>query len=180
MASPALVRGSRMVYEGGEVDVQWIGVSLATIIDEQGRSFTVPISRLKPIKATRLTDVQAAAQGDPELLGLIRAHYFSNGGETFVSCQAAVREAEAEKLSSISGLSPSDALDYISEATDKSHGAKYYLVVANGAADPALFERMARYFCIEAHTSKNSHQFNSRPLVEWLIKEHGVLPKKRY
>ena len=41
-----------MVYQGGEVDVQWIGVSLATIIDEQGRSFTVPISRLKPIKAS--------------------------------------------------------------------------------------------------------------------------------
>ena len=60
MASPALVRGSRMVYEGGEVDVQWIGVSLATVVDEQGRSFTVPISRLKPIKASAPGDAERA------------------------------------------------------------------------------------------------------------------------
>ena len=51
MASPALVRGSRMVYEGNEVSVQWVGVSLATVVDKQEKSFTVPISRLKPIKA---------------------------------------------------------------------------------------------------------------------------------
>jgi hypothetical protein len=129
----------------------------------------------KPVK---LTEVQRAHRDDPEVLDLIWALY-AKGGATFVSCQSSRREYEASKLSSISSLTEIEALDYISEATDKTHGPKYYLTVPN-EAPPEFFERVGAYFCVEAHPSKQFVQFNTRSLVEWVIKEHGVLPVKRY
>jgi hypothetical protein len=130
--------------------------------------------------APKLTDVDIAFRDDPALLPLILQHYQSKGGEILVSCQGSRVGDEADKLAvGVTGLSALDALDYISPASERTHGPKYYVVMSNKAPD-RFFKRVEGFFgSLTTVANSGSVQFNSRDLAEWLMKTHGMLPRKR-
>jgi hypothetical protein len=86
---------------------------------------------------------------------------------------------EADKLAAVTGLSALDALDYISPASERTHGPKYYVVMSNKAPD-SFFKRVEGFFgSLTTVANSDSVQFNSRDLAEWLMKTHSILPRKR-
>jgi hypothetical protein len=129
-------------------------------------------------KPKKLTDVQIAFRDDPDVLGIIWEQY-QRGGRILISCQGSRVDYLASDLSGITSLSELDALDYISPASEKTHHAKFYVMLPVGA-DENFYQRVSNFF--GSRTTKASTkevQYNSRDLSEWLMKEHGVLPERR-
>jgi len=124
--------------------------------------------------------VQLALRNDPAALELFAAHYKATNGRTEITCQPTCIDKEASKLSQMSSLSEINAIDYIKETTEASHGAKYDILV--GANLPAgLADRLGVFFHMDGLRARDGEaQVNSRSLAEWLIRVHGVLPKKWY
>lgn len=102
---------NRMIYEGGEVTVQWIGVRLATIIDAQERSFTVPISRLKPVKALASaphTRTRTEREKEPLLTKAFIRHLQLTGVDIRIFCAEEHVEWLESALGSVGKTLPTD------------------------------------------------------------------------
>lgn len=124
------------------------------------------------------TDVQQALRKDPAALELFATHYKATSGRIEISCQPSCIDQEASRLSQVSCLSEINAIDYIKPTTEASHGAKYDILV--GADLPiGLADRLGVFFHVDGLRARDGEvQVNSRPLAEWLMRTHNVLPKK--
>jgi len=124
----------------------------------------------------KLTDVQKALQTDPESLAIF-LQVFKKSGRILISAAPDTAELLAAQLSSVSRLTPSEAVDYIRVVTDRTHASKFDIIIS----DPpiGLADRLRVNFHLNGHRAKKGEvQINSRPLAEWLMKEHDVVPEK--
>lgn len=125
------------------------------------------------------TDVHQALRDDPAILELIWDQYKA-GGRILISCQSSRVGYLANQLSQITALSETDAVDYISPASEKTHAMKFYIMLPATANDD-FYARVSNFFGSRTiMASTKEVQFNSRSLAEWLIKEHEVLPERRF
>jgi hypothetical protein len=124
--------------------------------------------------------VQLALRNDPAALELFWEHYAATTGRIEITCQPSCIDKEASKLSQMSSLSEINAVDYIKQTTEASHGAKFDILV--GVDLPTgLISRLGVFFDVNGQRAHNGEvQINSRSLAEWLIRVHNVLPKKWY
>lgn len=125
---------------------------------------------------SKVTDVRLALKQDPALVQQF-AEIFKPVGRIMISCQASRIDKLANDLSAVSGLSEIEAVDYISPASERTHAAKFYILVPKDAVS-SLLTRLGTFFDVLV-TGENEAQINSRSLSEWLMREHGVLPQKR-
>jgi hypothetical protein len=158
--------------DGSESRIKYVG-------QEDYTAFSISTKKLKGDKKPRLTGVQRASQNDPTILDLIWGQY-QNGGRLLISCQASRIDPLANQLSQITVLSETEAVDYISAASEKTHAMKFYVILP-AIADETFYTRVSNFFGSRTIlTSTTEVQYNSRSLAEWLMKEHSVLPEKRY
>jgi hypothetical protein len=148
--------------------------------DEQKRKEEEEQKRLQEtsVKLPKLTPVQVADRDDPSILGLIWEKY-SKGGRLLLSCQGSRVNHLAKQLSQSTALSETEALDYISPASEKTHDAKFYIMLP-ATTNEDFHVRVSNFFgsrTIKASTRED--QYNSKSLSVWLMEEHGVLPEKR-
>lgn len=125
---------------------------------------------------SKVTDVRLALQQDFSSLQQFVSH-FKSTGRIMISCQASRVDKLATDLSAISGLSETEAVDYISPASERTHAAKFYVLVSKDAVG-GLFARLGVFFDV-LETGENEVQINSRSLAEWLMREYDILPQKR-
>jgi hypothetical protein len=125
---------------------------------------------------SKVTDIRLALRDDPTSVQHFAEH-FKATGRIMISCQASRVDKLANDLSAVSGLSELEAVDYISPASERTHAAKFYVLVSKDAIN-GLFARLGVFFDI-LKTGENEVQINSRSLAEWLMREHNILPQKR-
>jgi len=121
------------------------------------------------------TDVQQLRRSDPEALEAIVP--FVRRIE--ISCSPNAVDVLCSEMSSlVSGLTETDAVDYVRVVTDRSHGAKFDTIIEDKL--PAdLSERLRSLFKKDGHRAKTGElQSGSRPLAEWLMTAHNILPEK--
>jgi hypothetical protein len=124
------------------------------------------------------TDVHQALRNDPEALTQFAEH-FLRSGRIEISCQSSKVERLAAEVSEVSSLSEIEAFDYIRPVTEKSHAAKFDILVANDLPE-GLAIRLGVYFKSNGLRAKaGEYQINSRSLAEWLMQAHNVLPVKQ-
>ena len=132
------------------------------------------------LAVAKRTAFQQLLATDPDAL-LAFAAYFKNGGRIEICSSPQALDRAAERVSSNSSLSLTDALDYIKVVSEKSQAYKYDIVVPAGLPT----ELAARLSVLLWERGKGSHrarkgevQINSTGLAEYLMREHGVLPKR--
>lgn len=130
------------------------------------------------VKNPKPTATQIALRDDPDVLNLIWQLYKGNG-RVLISCQGSKVEYLASQVSGITSLSETEAMDYISPASEKTHAMKFYVMLPAGAEE-SFYQRVSIFFGSRTTKASTSEvQYNSRDLAEWLMKEHSILPEKR-
>ena len=171
------------LYKNKPVTVVTKGSCLSRIFWEdqtEDNAFSVKTADLKPRPIKKETDVQQALRHDPEALGMFAKAFKDNGGRIEVTTSPSVADQAYDDLSDVSSLSPVDAVDYIRLATDRTHGTKFDILVKD-KFPAGLSDRLGVFFHASGLRAKPGEvQINSRPLAEWLMKEHNILPVKVY
>ena len=132
---------------------------------------------LKPVKTPKPTSVQRAIAADPSLFEQIVEH-FKATGRIEISCQPSRIDSEADRLSQVSSLSPTEAVDYIKPTTEASHSAKFDIIVSDDIPE-SLRQFIGTFFKKGLRSGTGEFQINSRSLAEYLMQKHGSLPVKQ-
>ncbi len=148
----------------------------------------IPKEDIKAAKAAaRLarTPFETLKREHPESLAALVSHFLENFGRIEVCCAPSDLEKVSSDLSSVTSLSELDALDYIHVVTEKAQGAKYDIVMAEGAGfSQAVTDALGVLLWGEKYSTgqrglrcKNGEiQVNSKPLALLLMREHAVVP----
>jgi len=157
-----------------EADGVVSGMKGDLVLVDYGRGPAVTSSQYLVLKS-KATDIQAALRNDPEALQQLVPFV----ARILVSCEPKVADQLATELSEVSNISALDASDYIRVVTDRSHGAKFDILLRD-AVPETLMQRLGVFFTSNGHRAKVGEvQVNSRGLAEWLMKEHNLLPEKQ-
>lgn len=141
---------------------------------EEYSAYTVKTADLKPLPVKRQSAVDKALSQDPEVLASF-APYVSR---ILVSSSPDGVDGCAQDISANSDISETDAMDYVKVVTDKSHGAKFDILVSEKIPED-LRNRMGVFFNEAGHRAKGGElQIGSRPLVLWLMNNLGLKPEK--
>lgn len=133
------------------------------------------VSRTNLLLLDKGTDVQQIRRNDPEALNLLLPHIRRI---EISCCPKGVDKLCAELSSIVSGLTEIDAVDYIRVVTDDSHGAKFDTLIDQNIPE-GLTDRLRLLFKKDGHRAKKGEmQSGSRPLAEWLMETHSILPQK--
>lgn len=166
-----------MIHKKQQVNVLESGSFLSRVVPlgkEDYEAFTVRTADLKPLPVKRLSSVESALTQDPEVLGLFAPYVL----RLLVSCSPNAVDLCALDISENSDLSEVEAVDYIQVVTDKSHGAKFDILVSANIPDE-LQNRMGIFFNEAGHRVKNGElQIGSRPLALWLMDNFDIKPEK--
>jgi hypothetical protein len=168
--------GSVATFRGNPITI--VGEDLTKFLVNDGGDFSFWAKRgdVKSIPIPKKTDVQNALEVDPSALNEF-AVVFKQNGRLEISCQPSKIDQLASELSSVSvQLTELNAVDYIRPTSERSHAAKFDILVSPPSH---LVDRLGVFFDFNGHRAREGEaQINSRPLAEWLMKNHDVLPVK--
>jgi hypothetical protein len=154
------------------------GSFLSRIIDQEGRAFTVKTTELKPVPVKKLTKVEQTLNQDPEILRL----FVPFVSRILISCSP--KDGDLSKcvqdISENSDIAELEAVEYIRVVTDKSHGAKFDILV-DADIPQDVRDRMSVFFHEDGHrATSNELQINSRSLALWLLGNSEIRPQKAH
>jgi hypothetical protein len=146
---------------------------------EDFREFLRETERARKLAAT---PVETLKRTDPGALALLADYYKANGGRMEFCCAPRHVEKLANSISSNSSLSEVDAIDYINIVTEAAASPKHDIFMTDGLPEE-LSRRLSVLVWrpkdgIKTHARNGEIEVNSRALAEWLMREHGALPKK--
>lgn len=166
-----------MLYKNDRVSVLESGSMLSRIFPEGGeeyQAYTVKTVDLKPLPTKRLSATEKALAQDPEVLKELAQHVV----RIEVSSSPDAADQCALDISENSDISEFDAADYIRVVTDKSHGAKFDVIVSADIPSD-LRVRVGLFFNESGHRAHNGElQIGSRSLALWLMNVYNLRPKK--
>jgi len=164
------------LYKGKEVEVLEVGTNLSVVKyvgDEDYKSFNVNNADLTEKKVV-LTDVQRALATDPttltELLAYVERIEISSSPSGVALASVTISES--------SSITEIDAVDYIRVVSDRTHDAKYDVIVRD-TIPTELRDRSKVFFNESGHRARAGElQISSKPLASWLMGQ-GVLPENQ-
>jgi hypothetical protein len=165
------------LYKNKEVEVLKDGPNFATVKyigDEDYKSFSVRSADLieKPIK--KLTSVQRALIADPTILAELLPYVV----RIELSSSPAGVDSAALAISENTSITEIEAVDYIRVTTDRSHAAKYDVIILD-TIPAELRERSKVFFNENGHRARVGElQVGSKSLALWLMSQ-GLLPEKQ-
>jgi len=139
------------------------------------------ISKLFPYtdpKPAKETPVQQLLKKDPEAVALF-AQAFLTGGRIVISSSPDSVDSIVESISSNTRLKPSEAADYVRVVTDRTHHAKFDILVTDPEAGlSAIADRIGVYLHRNGRRARKGEvEFHSRELAEHLMSKYEVLPQ---
>ena len=166
-----------MLYKNTPVIVLEEGAVLSRIYDEgkeEYHSYNVPTKLLKLRQVKLLSGTEKALSQDPEVLAAMIPHVL----RIEISCAPNAIDACALDISTNSELSETSAVDYIRVVTDKSHGAKFDIII-DSLTPQFIQDRLGVFFNENGHRAKGEEiQIGSKSLALWLMREHNFKPSR--
>jgi hypothetical protein len=121
------------------------------------------------------SDVDSIRVHDPAALDEF-AQVFAQGGRIEISCSPDSVDKTAADISNHSSLSQTDAMDYIKVVTERSHAAKFDIILTTAVFPAELQKRFAAHNGPRAKAGKET-QVGSKGLALNLL-ERGFMPEK--
>ncbi len=166
-----------------------MSVSVTTALVDYGNNVQGELTSLKYLELVKQrTPYMHLLATNLSAIAELAANIREFGGRIEVSTGPQLLEKAADRLSSNSSLSPSEALDYVKVCTEKTRGIKYDIMVMSATFPLLLAERLGVVLkrawkdTTELPLGKRAHrgewQISCNPLAEYLMREHSILPKK--
>ena len=140
------------------------------------------LNMLKKKSIDRADIFRQVMKNDPDALKQLADYFISVGGYFKVCCCPRYVEKVAAKLSSMTRLSATEAVDYIIIATEKMQGDTYITVFDAKDIPIELADRLGMILWTDGtgkRAKKNETQINNRCVAEYLMKNYGLLPVKQ-